>query len=123
MIVTSGSDAVGVTSAAVLPKLPVTVDTQGRVRTTQEQRLFIPTTREPLASACFFCSQADCSFPSPRLRASARAKLELVVPLLALLRLPVNAPPLPLRFPLPEPPWPVSAALATRPVPTVGCSA
>lgn len=37
MIIASGSEAPAV-SAAVLPKLPVTVDTKGRVRVSKEQR-------------------------------------------------------------------------------------
>ena len=37
----SGSDCSSVTPAAVLPKLPVTLDTKGRVRTSKEQRRII----------------------------------------------------------------------------------
>ena len=37
----SGSDLSSVTTAAVLPKLPVTMDTKGRVRTSKEQRRLI----------------------------------------------------------------------------------
>ena len=38
MISTIGSDSASVTAAGVLPKLSVTVDTKGRVRTSKEQR-------------------------------------------------------------------------------------
>jgi hypothetical protein len=38
MIATSDSDSAAAVSAAVLPKLPVTMDTKGRVRTSKEQR-------------------------------------------------------------------------------------
>ena len=38
MISTSGSECSSVTAAAVTPKLPVTVDTKGRIRTSKEQR-------------------------------------------------------------------------------------
>jgi transposase-like protein len=41
MISTSGSECSSVTHTGVLPKLPVTVDTKGRVRTTREQRRVI----------------------------------------------------------------------------------
>lgn len=41
MVTTSGSDLVSVTSAGVLPKLPVTADTKGRVRTSKAQRRVI----------------------------------------------------------------------------------
>lgn len=41
MISTIGSDCSSVTPAGVLPKLPVTVDTKGRVRTSKEQRRII----------------------------------------------------------------------------------
>ena len=41
MISTSGSECSSVTAAAVTPKLPVTVDTKGRVRTSKEQRRLI----------------------------------------------------------------------------------
>jgi transposase-like protein len=41
MTSTSGSDCSSVTPAAVLPKLPVTLDTKGRVRTSREQRRVI----------------------------------------------------------------------------------
>jgi transposase-like protein len=41
MISTSGSECSSVTAAAVTPKLPVTVDTKGRVRTSKEQRRVI----------------------------------------------------------------------------------
>jgi transposase-like protein len=41
MTSTSGSDCSSVTPAAVLPKLPVTLDTKGRVRTSGEQRRVI----------------------------------------------------------------------------------
>jgi transposase-like protein len=41
MITTSGSDGSPVAPAAVTPKLAVTVDTKGRVRTTEEQRRVI----------------------------------------------------------------------------------
>jgi transposase-like protein len=41
MISTSGSEFSSVTPEDVMPKLPVTVDTKGRVRTTQEQRRLI----------------------------------------------------------------------------------
>jgi len=37
----SGSDCSSVTPGVVLPKLPVTVDTKGRVRTSKEQRRVI----------------------------------------------------------------------------------
>src|SRR3974390_105760 len=38
MISTNGSDSSTVAPAAVTPKLPVTMDTKGRVRTSKEQR-------------------------------------------------------------------------------------
>jgi hypothetical protein len=38
MITASGSDDGAATTTAVLPKLPVSVDTKGRVRVTKEQR-------------------------------------------------------------------------------------
>lgn len=41
MISTSGSDAVVVTPAAAIPKLPVTADTKGRLRASKEQRRVI----------------------------------------------------------------------------------
>ena len=41
MISTTGSECSSVTAAAVTPKLPVTVDTKGRVRTSKEQRRVI----------------------------------------------------------------------------------
>ncbi len=41
MITTSGSDCASVTPAGVIAKLPVTVDTKGRVRTSKEQRRLI----------------------------------------------------------------------------------
>jgi transposase-like protein len=41
MISTSGSECSSVTATAVTPKLPVTVDTKGRVRTSKEQRRLI----------------------------------------------------------------------------------
>src|SRR2546421_114330 len=41
MTSTIGSDGSSVTPAAVMPKLPVTVDTKGRVRTSKEQRRVI----------------------------------------------------------------------------------
>ena len=41
MTSTSGSDCASVTPAAVIPKLPVTLDTKGRVRTSREQRRVI----------------------------------------------------------------------------------
>jgi transposase-like protein len=41
MVSTSGSDLASVTSAGVLPKLPVTADTKGRVRTSKAQRRVI----------------------------------------------------------------------------------
>jgi transposase-like protein len=41
MTSTSGSDCSSVTPAEVLPKLPVTVDTKGRVRTSKDQRRVI----------------------------------------------------------------------------------
>lgn len=41
MISTVGSDASAVTTPAVMAKLPVTLDTQGRVRTSKEQRRLI----------------------------------------------------------------------------------
>jgi len=41
MTSTSGSDCSSVTPAGLTPKLPVTVDTKGRVRTTKEQRRVI----------------------------------------------------------------------------------
>ena len=41
MISTSGSDSCSLTPAAVMPKLPVTLDTKGRVRTSKEQRRLI----------------------------------------------------------------------------------
>ncbi len=41
MIPTSSSDSSSVVPAAVMPKLPVTLDTKGRVRTSKEQRRLI----------------------------------------------------------------------------------
>ena len=41
MISTSGSDLASVTTAAAMPKLPVTMDTKGRVRTSKDQRRVI----------------------------------------------------------------------------------
>jgi len=41
MIPTSGSDGSCVTPPAVVPKLPVSLDTKGRVRTSKEQRRLI----------------------------------------------------------------------------------
>jgi transposase-like protein len=41
MVFTSDSAAVSVTPAAVLPKLPVTADTKGRLRASKEQRRVI----------------------------------------------------------------------------------
>ena len=41
MTSTSGSDPASITAAAVLPKLPVTMDTKGRVRTSKAQRRVI----------------------------------------------------------------------------------
>ena len=41
MISTSGSDCSTVAPTAVAPKLPVTLDTKGRVRTSKEQRRVI----------------------------------------------------------------------------------
>jgi transposase-like protein len=41
MISTSGSDAVSVTTGAVMPKLPVTADIKGRLRASKEQRRVI----------------------------------------------------------------------------------
>lgn len=41
MTSTSGSDSASITAAAVLPKLPVTMDTKGRVRTSKAQRRVI----------------------------------------------------------------------------------
>lgn len=41
MISTSGSDGSSVTPPAVVPQLPVTLDTKGRVRTSKEQRRLI----------------------------------------------------------------------------------
>jgi transposase-like protein len=41
MISTIGSDCSSVTPAGVMPKLPVTMDTKGRVRTSKEQRRVI----------------------------------------------------------------------------------
>lgn len=41
MTTTSGSDCSSVTPAGVMPKLPVTLDTKGRVRTSKEQRRVI----------------------------------------------------------------------------------
>ncbi len=38
MITASGSDDAAATTTAVLPKLPVSVDTKGRVRVTKDQR-------------------------------------------------------------------------------------
>lgn len=43
MISTSGSDCSAVIPPGVVPKLPVTVDTKGRVRTSKEQRRLILT--------------------------------------------------------------------------------
>lgn len=43
MISTNGSESSCVTAASVAPKLPVTVDTKGRVRTSKEQRRVILT--------------------------------------------------------------------------------
>ena len=41
MITTSGADAVSVTTATVMPKLPVAADTKGRLRASKEQRRVI----------------------------------------------------------------------------------
>ena len=41
MTSTSGSDSTSITAAAVMPKLPVTTDTKGRVRTSKAQRRVI----------------------------------------------------------------------------------
>ena len=41
MITTIGSDCASVTAAGVIPKLPVTMDAKGRVRTSKEQRRVI----------------------------------------------------------------------------------
>jgi transposase-like protein len=41
MISASSSDCTSITPAGVLPKLPVTVDSKGRVRTSKEQRRVI----------------------------------------------------------------------------------
>ena len=41
MISTNSSESSSVTSAEVTPKLPVTLDTKGRVRTSEEQRRLI----------------------------------------------------------------------------------
>lgn len=41
MISTSGSDAVSAAPGVVMPKLPVTADTKGRLRTSKEQRRVI----------------------------------------------------------------------------------
>jgi transposase-like protein len=41
MTSTNGSDSASLATAAVIPKLPVTVDTKGRVRTSKEQRRVI----------------------------------------------------------------------------------
>ena len=41
MISTIGSECSAVAPAGVMPKLPVTMDTKGRMRTTKEQRRIV----------------------------------------------------------------------------------
>jgi transposase-like protein len=41
MVFTNGSDGVSIGPGAVMPKLPVTADTKGRLRTSKEQRRVI----------------------------------------------------------------------------------
>ena len=55
MITTSRSDASLAVTPAVLPKLPVTLDTKGRVRTSKEQRrvLLVEFARSGLSAAQF----------------------------------------------------------------------
>lgn len=55
MITTSRSDASPAVTPAVLPKLPVTLDTKGRVRTSKEQRrvLLVEFARSGLSAAQF----------------------------------------------------------------------
>ena len=65
MITTSSSDCSPVAPAVVTPKLPVTVDTKGRVRTSKEQRRIILAEFERSGvSAAQFAQRTGLKYPT-----------------------------------------------------------